>query len=306
MRKKTSSQTAFWVCFYRALATRSQISAILPDPMAEQFLPQPLRWLAQRHFMAALFKRLITRHPNTHRTSQILLRQRFAEEALAQAMTQQGVKQYIILGAGLDSFSVRKPSLVAQLHVFELDHPATQAAKRALLSQSGHPLPEHVHFVAIDFENERISERLLASCFDPSQKTFITWMGVSYYLHEDTIWAVLRELAQTCQAGCVICFDYARKPDYTRLSAKKARFIRYFWHCVHIGMRLIGEPFRSLFHTQYLHEQLKNKGFTVNEDLSVADYAKQLTPEERGAFTAAGHTRLVRTSHPGLQIRSQV
>lgn len=298
MRNNTSSQTAFWVCFYRALATKSQISAILPDPIAEHFLPQPLRWLAQRRFMATLFKRLISKHPNTHRSSQILLRQRFAEDALAKSVAEQGVTQYIILGAGLDSFSVRKPALVAQLQVFELDHPATQAAKRRLLSQSGQPLPEQVHFVAIDFENERISERLLASNFDPNQKTYITWMGVSYYLHENTFWDVLAELTKTCRAGYVICFDYARKPNYKQLPLKKARFTRYFWRFVHIGMRIIGEPFRTLFHTEHLHEQLKREGFTVNDDLSVADFATQLRPEERGVFKPAGHTRIALASHP--------
>ena len=300
MRKKTSSQTAMWVCFFRALATNAGVSQILPDPVAENFLPLPLRWLSQSRFMQFSFRRMLTRRPGTHRMAQILLRQRFAEDALTRAISEKNVTQYIILGAGWDSFSVRCPALVSQLRVFELDHPATQFAKRTQLSERGFSLPANVTFVPIDFESERIGERLLASGFDPKQTTFVTWMGVTYYLHEETVWAVFKELAQTCQAGCMIAFDYASKPDYDKLSPKQHKRTRYFWRMVDIGMRIIGEPFRTLFNTQKLHERFLHEAFTLSDDLTVGIFSQRLTQEERGYFHPAGRTRIVLVSHSGL------
>lgn len=300
MRKKNSSQTAMWVCFFRALATNAGVSTIFPDPVAEYFLPLPLRYLSQSRLMQLGFKRMLIRWPGTHRMGQILLRQRFAEDALARAISEKNVTQYIILGAGWDSFSVRGSAQLSQLRVFELDHPATQFAKRTQLIEKGFDIPANVTFVPIDFENERIGERLLASGFDPKQTTFVTWMGVTYYLHEETVWAVFKELSQTCQAGCEIAFDYASKPEYGTLSPKQRRKTRYFWRMVDVGMRIIGEPFRTLFSTQQLHERFSHEAFTLSDDVSVGIFSQRLTQEERGYFHPAGRTRIVLVSHSGL------
>jgi len=112
--------------------------------------------------------------------TQATCRGRFAEDRLADAV-RRGVRQYVILGAGLDSFAYRSDR-ADQVRVFEVDHPATQQWKRRLLSRARIPVPDAVAFVPVDFETDSLEEHLTRGGFDPSQPALVSWLGVTMYL----------------------------------------------------------------------------------------------------------------------------
>ena len=106
-----------------------------------------------------------------------------------------GVRQILVLGAGLDTFAYRlEPT--PSLRVFELDHPATQAEKRQRLARARTPEPAHVAYVAHDFEDGSMAPALKGAGFDTDTRTFIVWLGVTPYLTEEAVFATLSELAQ--------------------------------------------------------------------------------------------------------------
>jgi methyltransferase (TIGR00027 family) len=107
-------------------------------------------------------------------------RHRYTEDRVAQSAGR-GVQQYVILGAGLDSFAYRS-DLVGNLHVFEVDHPATQEWKRLTLASAQIDVPGEVTFTPVDFEADSLTDRLVASGFDPSEPAVVSWLGVVMYL----------------------------------------------------------------------------------------------------------------------------
>ena len=125
---------------------------------------------------------------------QVTYRSRYTEESLANAI-RRGVAQYVVLGAGLDSFAYRSP-LAERVAVFEVDHPATQEWKRSRLSDAGHSVPPNVSFVPVDLESESLTSKLAASGFELSSPAVVSWLGVTMYLTEPAIAAVLRELGR--------------------------------------------------------------------------------------------------------------
>src|SRR5579871_1334778 len=115
-----------------------------------------------------------------------LCRARFAEDALAAGLP--GYRQYVILGAGLDTFALRRGDLLAQgLRVYEVDHPATQAMKRERMARIGWTVPEGCALVATDLRSEPVDAALRRARFDPGVPTFVSWLGVTYYL-EGAVW----------------------------------------------------------------------------------------------------------------------
>jgi len=136
----------------------------------------------------------------------LCLRARHVEERLAAAYAR-GVRQYVILGAGLDSFAWRQPEGLEDLSIFEVDHPSTQRWKAARLDSLGWPVPTNTELVECDFEKQTASEALGATRFDPSQPAVVSWMGVIYYLERATADLALRDLAGIMAPGSELIFD---------------------------------------------------------------------------------------------------
>jgi len=125
----------------------------------------------------------------------MVARARFVEDLVLEQATR-GVGQYVILGAGLDTFAQRRPEIAATLRVFEIDQPGTQAWKRGRLSELGYPEPDWLRFVPVDFEaGEPWWERLIAAGFDPGEPAVVASTGVSMYLTKDTTKTTLRRIA---------------------------------------------------------------------------------------------------------------
>jgi len=122
-----------------------------------------------------------------------LSRARFTEDSLEDAV-KKGVKQYVILGAGMDTFALRRLDLLDQLKVFEVDHPATQAFKRQRINESGLKQPSNLEFIPIDFTKDNLLKELKSSSFNPQIPTFYSWLGVTYYLPNNVVFDTLRLL----------------------------------------------------------------------------------------------------------------
>jgi len=135
--------------------------------------------------------------------AELVVRSRYAEDRLARGT----FSQYVILGAGLDSFAWRRPDLLRSLRVFEVDHPASQAWKRQRIDKLGLPTSDQLVFAPVDFEVQSLHDGLDAAGFDWTQPSMFLWMGVAMYLTVDAIEATLRTVAE-CRSGSAIVFDY--------------------------------------------------------------------------------------------------
>lgn len=144
---------------------------------------------------------------NTQCIPQTVSRARYAEDCLEQAI-KFGAEQYVILGAGFDTFAFRRKDLLGNLHVFELDHPATQSSKKERIQQQGWDLPDELHFIPIDFLNEDLPTVLKHSSFDCTKRTFFSWLGVTYYLTKEALYQTLRSLSEIAPARSSVVFDY--------------------------------------------------------------------------------------------------
>jgi methyltransferase (TIGR00027 family) len=200
----------------------------------------------------------------------IAMRSRFAEDTAARAVAS-GVRQILVLGAGLDTFAYRlEPT--DDLRVFELDHPATQAEKRRRLGQAQIGEPAHVSYVAHDFEGGSMTAALKAAGLDPDRGAFVLWLGVTPYLTEEAVFATLGELA-SWPGGPEVVFDYANPPE--AVAEPNARDLHR-----EMAERVAasGEPFRCYFNSAELHDRARGLGFSDIEDLDRAALVARYLP----------------------------
>jgi methyltransferase (TIGR00027 family) len=140
----------------------------------------------------------------------MVVRNRYAEDELAGSI-QRGIRQYIILGAGLDTFAYR--NCFPLLQVFEVDHPATQAWKRSCLERAAIPIPASVTFVSVDFERQMMMDALGQSGFKSNELTFISWLGVVRYLSPEAFISVLTSIVSSMRPGSEVVFDSGPAPS---------------------------------------------------------------------------------------------
>ena len=191
-------------------------------------------------------------------------RSRFAEDSIAGAVSR-GVRQVVILGAGLDTFGLRNPSADLGLRVFEVDHPATQAWKRNRLAEAKLVTPAMLAFVPVDFTRQDLANELTAAGFERSQPAFFCWLGVVPYLRREAIASILQFVASLPRSEVV--FDYSeplenypvqRRANVAAVAARTAA---------------IGEPWLSYFNPDELARELRGHGFDELEDLGLAEIA---------------------------------
>jgi methyltransferase (TIGR00027 family) len=188
----------------------------------------------------------------------IAARSRYAEDELA-AGVRRGVGQYVILGAGLDTFAYRNPFPEGVLHVFEVDHPATQAWKRARLEEIGIHLPGGLTFAPVDFETETLAEGLWSAGYDLGKGTFFSWLGVTEYLTTDAVMATFRFIA-SAPVGSGVVFDYMISPSLLT-PAQRSRF-----DALARRVASADEPWQSFFEPGLLTRDLQVMGFGYVED----------------------------------------
>ena len=245
------SRTAMRVALRRAAHQLLDVPPVLVDPMAIAILGGETE--AALRADPARFE---NRRLSSPLRAFIAVRSRFAEDQLAAARGD-GVRQYVILGAGLDTFAYRDPSPERPLRVWEVDHPATQAWKRARLAESSIPLPSHLTFVPIDFEHETLPSALAAAGFDPAAGAVFSWLGVVPYLSRPAIMTTLAYVASATTAGGGIAFDYGIPPGQLTIGQ------RVVFEALAARVRAADEPWRTFFDPAELTRDLFALGFAV-------------------------------------------
>ena len=187
----------------------------------------------------------------------VVVRSRIAEDEVADAAAR-GVSQYVLLGAGLDTFGYRNPH--AGVHVFEVDQPSTQRLKRERLAAAAVLIPDRVTFVPCDFARQSLPAVLEAAGFDRTRPAVVAWLGVVMYLERKDVLATLRFVA-SLPVGTVLIFDYALPP------AAVPWLIRLFYRALLKRLAAQGEPWISFFEPDQLRADLAGVGFTHIEDL---------------------------------------
>jgi methyltransferase (TIGR00027 family) len=212
------------------------------------------------------------------------VRARFPEDIVERAAAS-GVGQYVILGAGLDSFAYRRSDLLGRLRVFEVDHPATQSWKRRRLAELGIAAPAGLVFAPVDLERQTLREGLEEAGFDFGQQAVISWLGVTMYLTLDAIQATLATMAK-CRAGTRVVLTYNQPPVV--LEGLTARIAAAF-----AGLAAeMGEPFVSRFLPGEIQQLLRGHGFGDIVDFGPHE-ARAAYFQGRDDIDIAGAQRLV-------------
>ncbi len=188
------------------------------------------------------------------------VRSRYAEDRLAESVAD-GVNQYVVLGAGLDTFAYRNP--FPQLRVFEVDFPATQEWKRGLLSEAAIAEPSSLTFVPLDFEHKTLAAGLAEVGFDAGKPAFFGWLGVVPYLTLEAFRATLETIA-TLPPGTAVSFDYGLSPH----SFSPLRRIAF--NALAARVAKAGEPFHLFFTPDDLDAEFRRAGFRRFEQLDSA------------------------------------
>lgn len=138
---------------------------------------------------------------------QIFSRASYAEDFLKEQI-KQGLKQYIILGAGMDTFAFRYPEMLEKLQLFELDHPATQNFKLRRVKELKWEIHPQVHFTSMDLTRESLVSALKNTSYDSTALSLFSWLGVTYYLSYDSVIFILKSIADISPPGSIVIFDY--------------------------------------------------------------------------------------------------
>jgi methyltransferase (TIGR00027 family) len=278
MIESRPSTTANRVAMRRAAHQLLDSPKVLDDPLAVRILSEKAQ------------ARLTVSSPQVPETvgkylrAFVVARARFAEDELARAL-ERGASQFVVLGAGLDTFGYRNP--YAGLRVFEVDFPATQAWKRERLAAAEIAIPESLTFAPVDLEKQTLADGLREAGFDSAKITFFSWLGVMMYLTSEAATSTLKFIASTPRGGGV-AFDYAVPRDSLSFLQKMA-FDRLTFR-----VEAAGEPFRLFFNPPELAVLLRGMGFATVEDLGPDEInARFFAGRSDGLRVAGGMARLM-------------
>lgn len=275
MRAGEPSQTAVMVCVARALAHGAPGVGRFSDPTAFTLLPEAERLWVER-----------TRARDTPRNGRERFR-RAADErrammmvartvAIDEALRAAACRQVVILGAGLDGRAWRMPEL-ADATVFEVDHPDSQAAKRARVASLSQ-LAREVRFVPVDFTRDELGRALGDAGHDPAQPTLWIWEGVIMYLTRAEVAATLAVIERRSAAGSRLVAYYHRRALFLVL----------------VGMlvKRLGEPLRSTFSVEAMRALLAQHGFRVTSDDDLPTLGARVSPQVAAATRVLRHARI--------------
>lgn len=213
-----------------------------------------------------------------------IARARFCEDSLKTAI-RTGTEQYVILGAGLDTFAFRENGFMKRHAVFEVDHPLTQADKLERIARAGLEFPQNLHCVPVDLATDSLCEKLTDVGFDRTKKTFFSWLGVSCYLSEAQTDAMLGSLAALSAEGSTLVFDYADEG----LFSSDVKRVQNMLAMAAAG----GEPMRSCFDYAALEALLEKHRFLIYEWLTAEDIQARYFAGQPAFVTAFEHINYV-------------
>jgi methyltransferase (TIGR00027 family) len=297
MADSAVSRTALATSLMRAAHTRMDPNPLIDDPWGDRLVPDSARDMFRKAALARMddaARAVAMASPDTivddslrrsRAYANVITRTRFAEDALRDAVAK-GIRQYVLIGAGFDSFALRRPAFSVDLQIFEIDSPATQNLKLERIRECGVALPESVHFVAADLSRETVAAALSRSAFRSSDLTFFSWLGVTMYLTREANLATLRSIAACSAAGSEMVFTYF---DQRLLEVQSEAFLD-----MQERVAALGEPFLSGFDPATLRLVLEQCGLEVLEDLIGSDVAAKYRRTGNDALGESSYSHIVR------------
>ena len=216
----------------------------------------------------------------------VILRSRYAEDALKEAVSR-GIDQYVIVGAGFDSFTCRRLAWADNLTIYEVDHPATQRLKRDRLAACEVSLSSSAHFVEADLATEALGTALARSSYRADRPTFFSWLGVTMYLTREANLNVLRSMASCTSAATEMVFTYVDEAVLNSHNESDATF-----HGLRSEVSKAGEAFLSGFDPNALSDLLLETGLVLTEDLDGDQAIARYDAAGRNAFRSAKAARI--------------
>jgi methyltransferase (TIGR00027 family) len=280
MREDRPSATALRVAMRRAAHQLLDDPKVFDDPLALSVLGKKAE-----SALRADPHRFDTTPLAPYLRAFVAARSRLAEDELALAV-RRGVRQYVIVGGGLDTFAYRNPYPEGTLHVYELDHPTTQAWKRARLQEAGIALPADLTLVPHDFERGSLEEGLRDTGLDHGAPSFFSWLGVTEYLTADSVTASMRYMASRPQGGGVV-FDYMVSPSLLS-PAQRARF-----EALAHRVASAGEPWQTFFDPGLLTRDLQALGFGYVEDNGQEEINGRYFKDRRDSLRVGSLSRIM-------------
>jgi methyltransferase (TIGR00027 family) len=250
MKPDQASCTALMIARQRAAHQVLDHGSILNDPFAMKILCEDEKDVLQfaNQHPSATIGRLFT-----------AARSRIAEDALSEAV-ERGIRQIVILGAGLDTFALRNPHGALGIRIYEVDHPATPEWKSERLAEAQIALPPWLIFAPVDFEQDDVGEKLGAAGFEQNSPAFFTWLGVVPYLTEDAISRTLDYVSS--MRGSEVVFDYLEPPEGFSEELRQIEKERTE------QLKKMNERSVSRFEPTGMAEILRSHGFSDFEDVS--------------------------------------
>ncbi|RJS24884.1 SAM-dependent methyltransferase [Corallococcus sp. H22C18031201] len=295
MSESTPSVTALISAFTRAHHARNDTPRIFDDSLAAQlFAPEEWGTLSQHLGSAVAFfapeewvpgmdpSVALARSMRALGASITLSRARYTESLLLASLPQ-GISQYVILGAGLDTFAFRCPEPASHVKVFSVDHPVTQADMRRRVARAGWTVPSLLRFVPIDFSRDALEDVLREAGFDSRVPSFFSWLGVTYYLPRDSVLRTLRSISTVAARGSTVVFDHLDTDAFVpeRASARAQRLLA--------AVRQAGEPMRTGLDAAELPALLREVGLTAREQLTPADIQERYFAGRTDGYRAFDH-----------------
>jgi methyltransferase (TIGR00027 family) len=281
MAEGRPSATAEGAAMLRAAHQLIDVPWILDDPLA---LP-----IIGADYQAWLVENIERYRARSALRASVALRSRYAEDGLTEAV-ERGVRQYVVLGAGLDTFAYRNPHAHDGLKVFEVDHPATQSWKRRRLAQTGIPLPASLTFAPVDFEKETLSAGLARAGFRTDRPAYFSMLGVVIYLTKPAATETFKSVASQ-RAGSEIVFSYSVLTSMLTEAQRAAR------EKSEREVAALGEPWLTYFDPDVLAGDLRALGFSATYDL---------TSEEANKRYFSGRSDGLRVSNSGRLMKATV
>ena len=275
MQPDRASRTALATAYYRAHHHLHDEPKLFDDPLAQRLLTAGEMAVLRQRYAHGL-----VRTP----AATVLARARYTEDRLATAVAR-GVRQYVLVGAGLDTFAYRRTDLRDRVQVFELDHPQSQALKRERLAAAGLIEPPNLHFGAVDFEHERIGDALARLPFRNDLPAVFAWLGVSMYLTRAAIDDTWRALRAVAASGSELVFDFIHA---AALSDGAPAGIRNLIE----RTRAVGEPIISGFDPSTLGGELHAAGWTLLERLDPSEINRRFFASRTDGYRAGPSAHL--------------
>ena len=258
-----ASTTAIGTALMRAAHTRLDRPPLIEDPWGDRLVLADERAALLARAGAEDLDAVLREHPSY---GTVILRARYAEDALADAV-RRGARQYVIVGAGLDSFALRRPPFARDLEVFEVDHPSTQRFKAQRLDLCGVRAPHGVHLVAADLSETGLGSALAGSPYRSDLPAFFSWLGVTTYLTHEANLATLAAIASCAPSGSELVFSYLDQrvldADGEHAAVQRARD----------QVASVGEPWVSGFNPDRLDSDLRGTGLELVANLGPRELA---------------------------------